>query len=125
MIRNNGSRLEFVSESKGGDPVVLSLGCYACGAELDHDDLCPHCDHGHPREIDLSLGLEPVEGQSIYATLHERQARWCQCEHSEESHDEAGCKVRDSTGGDEWKCSCPQFVEAEGDTLENLGVDVL
>jgi hypothetical protein len=33
------------------------MRCYSCGAELDHDDLCSYCDHGHPRQT-LEVGQE-------------------------------------------------------------------
>lgn len=54
--------------------------------------------------------------------------RWCECEHPLSYHDDEGvCHA--PAGSDEislgYDCSCKQFVEAQGDTLESLGVDVL
>jgi hypothetical protein len=54
--------------------------------------------------------------------------RWCECEHPLSWHDEDGrCHAPQGSSEAELSvdCSCTKFVEAEGDTLGNLGVDVL
>lgn len=51
--------------------------------------------------------------------------RFCECEHSLDYHnDEGHCQapIGPDLGTD---CGCLSFKEAEGDTLDNLGVDVL
>ena len=58
-------------------------------------------------------------------SLRER-GPWCECEHPKSWHSDVDGHCKAPVGVDfSDDCSCEKFVEAQSDTLESLGVDVL
>lgn len=75
--------------------------------------------------VDLcSHPQEPLD-----SPVHDQEReRWCECEHPLSWHDDEGrCQAPKGSSEAELAtdCFCQHFVEAQGDTLENLGVDLL
>lgn len=78
------------------------------------------------------FNLASFQGKYIVAELiaeptgPPEKERWCECEHPLSWHSDVDGHCKAPVGYDfSDDCSCEEFKEAQGDTLENLGVDVL